>query len=143
MRRPGVLVWLLTVSFLSLTACGGREAAAPAGVFFPRLTESQDAWPAALSSGTLVEKDGCVLLMPGDSLLIWPHEARVERTGSGALRITIGQTLVGQTGDLVQLGGGLLGESKDNVSQAEAMIGEPIPDRCRADGGYWLTAPPS
>jgi hypothetical protein len=95
-----------------------------------------------LASGTLAEKDGCVFLVPGDMLLIWPHEASVERTDLGALRITVGGDLVGQTGDEVQLGGGLLGESKGAVDQAERLIGEPIPDRCRADGGYWLTAPP-
>jgi hypothetical protein len=96
-----------------------------------------------------------VLLVRGDSrddpaqggtdgeLLIWPEEARAERTDGGDLRITVGGKLVGETGDQVQLGGGLLGESGDAVNQAERMIGEPIPERCRADGGYWLTAPPS
>ncbi len=141
--RAGVLVSLVTFSLLCLPACGGHKVAAPEGVFFPTLTESQDSWPAAATSGTLVEKDGCVLLMPGDFLLIWPHEASAERTGAGALRITVDGKLVGQTGDQVQLGGGLLGESKDAVSQAEGMIGGSIPERCRAGGGYWLTAPPS
>jgi hypothetical protein len=112
-------------------------------VFFSTLTEPHDIWPAALTSGTLVEEHGCVFLSPGDVLLIWPHEASAERTSPGALRITVGGDLVGQTGDEVHLGGGLLGESKHDVGQAEAMIGEPIPDRCRADGGYWLSAPPS
>jgi hypothetical protein len=90
--------------------------------------------------------------MPGDvpdarwrtaELLIWPEEARAEQTDGGDLRITVGGRLVGETGDQVQLGGGLLGESRDTVDQAERLIGEPIPERCRADGGYWLTAPPS
>jgi len=145
----------------TLIACAGPERVAPegppapAGVFFPRLTGPQDSWPAALASGTLVERRGCVLLVSGDSrdgpaqggsdgeLLIWPEEARAERTDGGDLRITVGEKLVGETGDQVQLGGGLLGESRDAVNQAERMIGEPIPERCRADGGYWLTAPPS
>ena len=133
---------------LAPSACGGhagsvtRSGSEAQGVFFPKLTEHSDSWPAALASGTLAEKDGCVFLVPGDMLLIWPHEASVERTGSGALRITVEGDLVGQTGDEVQLGGGLLGESKGAVDQAERLIGEPIPDRCRAGGGYWLTAPP-
>jgi len=119
---------------LAPSACGGhagsvtRSGSEAQGVFFPKLTEHSDSWPAALASG--------------DMLLIWPHEASVERTGSGALRITVEGDLVGQTGDEVQLGGGLLGESKGAVDQAERLIGEPIPDRCRAGGGYWLTAPP-
>jgi hypothetical protein len=140
--RVGVVPSLLVVPLL-LPACGGHEAVAPEGVFFPTLTKSQDSWPAALASGSLAEKDGCVFLMPGDVLLIWPHEASVERTGAGGLRITVDGKLVGQTGDEVQLGGGLVGESRNAVGQAEGMIGEPIPERCRADGGYWLAAPPS
>jgi hypothetical protein len=141
--RAVVLVSLLAVSSLLLPACGGHEAVAPEGVFFPTLTKSQNSWPAALASGSLAEKDGCLFLMPSDVLLIWPHEASVERTGAGRLRITVDRKLVGQTGDEVQLGGGLLGESRNAVGQAESLIGEPIPERCRADGGYWLAAPPS
>jgi hypothetical protein len=90
--------------------------------------------------------------MPGDvpdarwrnaELLIWPEEASAELTDGGDLRITVGGKLVGETGDQKQLGGGLLGESRDAVNQAERLIGEPIPERCRVDGGYWLTAPPT
>jgi hypothetical protein len=135
-----VALALLSVVVLASCATG---PAAPDGVFFPTLTKTQNAWPMALLSGSLVDKDGCVLLMPSDVLLIWPHGTSAERTGAGDLRITIGGRLVGNTGDRVDLGGGLLGESKDTTSKAEGMIGEAIPERCRADGGYWLTAPPS
>ncbi len=141
--RAGAVASLLAVWWILLPACGGHEAPAPDGLYFPTLTKSQDAWPAALASGSLVEKDGCVFLMPNDVLLIWPNEASVERTGAGLLRITVEGKLVGQTGDDVQLGGGLLGESRNAVDQAESLIGEPIPERCRADGGYWIAAPPS
>ena len=84
-----------------------------------------------------------MLLMPGDVLLIWPHEASVERTSAGRLRIAVDGKLVGQTGDEVQLGGGLLGESRNALGQVQSLIGEPIPERCRPDGGYWLATPPS
>jgi hypothetical protein len=141
--KAAVLASSFAVWLLFLVACGPRESVVPEGVFFPTLTESQDMWPAAAISGSLVERNGCVFLMPGDVLLIWPHEASVEPTGTGGLRITVDGNLVGQTGDEVQLGGGLLGESRNGVGQAEDLIGEPIPERCRADGGYWLTAPPS
>jgi hypothetical protein len=146
MRRR--LLATIMVGALVSTGCGGRPGSeprsgtAPPGVFFPRLTQHSDSWPAALASGTLVEKDGCVVLMPGEMLLIWPHEASAERTSAGTLRITVGEDLVGGTGDDVQLGGGLLGESEGAVDHAQDLIGEPIPDRCRASGGYWLTAPP-
>src|SRR5207247_9929199 len=109
--RVGVVESLLVVSLL-LPACGEHEAVAPEGVFFPTLSKSQDSWPAALASGALAERDGCVLLMPSEVLLIWPHEASVERNGAGGLRISVDGKLVGQTGDEVQLAGGLLGESR-------------------------------
>jgi len=141
--RAGVVVSFLATLSLYLPACSGHEAVAPQGVFFPTLTKSQDSWPAALASGSLTEKDGCVLLMPGDVLLIWPHEASVERTSAGRLRIAVDGKLVGQTGDEVQLGGGLLGESRNALGQVQSLIGEPIPERCRPDGGYWLATPPS
>jgi hypothetical protein len=140
--RVGVLVSVLALSALWLPACSSGKAAAPDGVFFPTLTNHEDAWPAALAIGTLAERDGCVFLMPGRRLLIWPHEGSVERTGAGALRITVDGKLVGQTGDEVHLGGGYIGEARNDVSFAEGMIGEQIPERCRTDGGYWLTAPP-
>ena len=140
--RTGVFAWLLTVSLLLTPACGWHEKIVPEGVFFPMLTKHNDTWPAGQATGSLAERDGCVFLMPGRRLLIWPREGSVERTDAGALRITVDGKLVGQTGDEVVLGGGYISESRDDVSFAESMIGEPIPERCRADGGYFLTAPP-
>jgi hypothetical protein len=140
--RVRVLATLLGLYALCLPACSGGKAAAPDGVFFPMLTKHEDAWPAAEATGTLAERDGCVFLMPGRRLLIWPHEGSVERTDAGALRITVDGKLVGQTGDQAVLGGGYIGESRNDVSFAEGMIGEQIPERCRTDGGYFRTAPP-
>jgi hypothetical protein len=144
---PRLLPRFLAISTVTLAACAGQAsgppagALAPDGIFLPRLTGPQDSWPAALTSGKLVEKHGCVFLMPGDVLLIWPNEARADRTSGGALRVTVGGKLVGETGDEVQLGGGFVGESMGAVNQVERLIGEPIPERCHAAGGYWLTAP--
>jgi hypothetical protein len=76
----------------------------------------------ALTSGTLIEQHGCVFLMPGDVLLIWPNDATADRTTGGALRVMVGGKLVGQTGDELQLGGGFVGESKDAVKQAEDLM---------------------
>jgi hypothetical protein len=140
--KASVVASLLTVSLLLVPACGWHQKVVPEGVFFPTLTKHEDAWPAAQTTGTLAERDGCVFLMPGRRLLIWPHEGSVERTDAGALRITVDGKLVGETGDEVVLGGGYIGESRDDVSFAESLIGEQIPERCRADGGYFLTAPP-
>jgi hypothetical protein len=140
--RVRVLASLLGLCVLCLPACGGGKAVAPDGVFFPTLTKHEDAWPAAEATGTLAERNGCVFLMPGRRLLIWPHEGSIERTDAGTLRITVDGKLVGQTEDQVVLGGGYIGESRNDVSFAEGMIGEQIPERCRTVGGYFLTAPP-
>jgi hypothetical protein len=121
-------------------------AHAPDNVFLPRLTEHQDAWPAALIWGTLVESDGCVFIAsdyPGTPservLLIWPLETTAESPDGGALRILVDGQLVGQIGDRVRLGGGFVGESKNDVGFAESLTGTAIPEACRTDGGYWIT----
>jgi len=134
--------WLI----LALGACASSQASAPDGIFLPRLDLANDTWPAASITGRLSEEHGCILLetdsvgAPNEKvLLIWPDEATAVRTEMGALRISINGAIVGDTGTQVRLGGGLIGERRYEVHQAETMIGEAIPDRCRADG-YWLTS---
>ena len=139
-HEGGSRLALLAASVL-LAAIVAHEIAAPEGVFLPTLAERHPDWPTTLAVGTLVEQDGCVLLVPSDgsvtdgNLLIWPHEASAERTTTGDLRITVGGTLVGEAGDEVRLGGGGISES-----QVEELTGESIPGRCRGYG-YWLAAP--
>jgi hypothetical protein len=115
-------------------------------VFLPRLAQHEESWPAALISGRLFEANGCVFITSDDPgsdhanvLLIWPNEATAVRTDDGRLQISIDGDIVGAVGDVVHLGGGYLGETRNRVAQAESLIGGAIPDRCRADGGYWVT----
>jgi hypothetical protein len=117
---------------LALMACASSRAAAPDGVFLPRLDRPNDTWPAALISGRLSEENGCILLETDyvgaaneKVLLIWPHEATAVRMDTGALRISIDGAVVGDTGSQVKLGGGLVGERRNEVDQAETMIGKP------------------
>jgi hypothetical protein len=131
------------VAVLTASACGSAHPAAPAGVFLPRLAEHHDTWPAALVSGRLVEEDGCAFIAPDQPgsdhasvLVIWPNEASAERMDDGRLRISAGDDAAVSVGDVVSLGGGLVGETPSDVGQAESMIGEAIPERCRAEGGY-------
>jgi hypothetical protein len=132
------------------SACGSARPAAPEGVFLPRLAEHPDTWPAALVSGRLVEENGCVFItsdQPGSEHanvpVMWPNEASAERTDDGQLRISVGDDAEVSVGDVVSLGGGLVGEARSDVGQAESMIGEAIPERCRAEGGYWITPGPA
>jgi hypothetical protein len=122
----------------------------PRGVFLPRLAEHHDTWPAALVSGRLVEENGCVFITPDrpgsdhvNVLLIWAKEASAERMDDGRLRISTGDDAAVWVGDVVSLGCGFVGEARSDVGQAESMIGEAIPERCRAEGGYWITPGPA
>jgi hypothetical protein len=134
-----------------LPACRGIEqAAAPDGVFLPRLQEGTDTYPAALITGTLHETSGCIFLTPDedginvpDVLLIWPRGTTAERMSDGTLRIEVPDHPVIQSGDNVALGGGFVGESRGDVGQAQTLIGTDIPDSCRTGGGYWITPGPT
>jgi hypothetical protein len=143
--RAAVLAAVLTAS-----ACGSARPAAPEGVFLPRLAQHHDTWPAALVSGRLVEENGCVFITPdhpgsdhASVLLIWPNEASAERMDDGRLRISVGDDAAVSVGDVVSLDGGLVGEARSDVGHAESMIGEAIPERCRAEDGYWITPGPA
>jgi hypothetical protein len=138
------------MAVICLSACGVGHAAAPDGLFLPRLQNQNDTWPAALITGTLVERSGCIFLAADtsatnlpDVLLIWPRGTTAARTPDGRLRIDVGDGAPVQTGDHVSLGGGFIGESKDDVGQAESLMGTAIPEPCRTGGGYWITPGPA
>jgi hypothetical protein len=134
-----VAVALMCTAFV---ACGESEPNAPDGIYLPTLADEADAWPAALITGTLKESNGCIVIDDGgrdDPLLIWAKGTRAERAEDGNLRIVVDDDNVVSTGDHVELGGGLVGEARGEVSHAETLIGSPIPERCRTDGGYWIT----
>src|SRR5262245_55221061 len=158
-RTIGALTAAAILGCVAGCTRGSTSPAAPAGVFFPRLTHHSDTWPLALASGTLIEMNGCVFLAPDEGgssvtppgaavaiaapLLIWPTEARAEQPTGGALQILIDDKVVAQVGDRVELGGGYVGESKGDLSQAESLIGGQIPAQCQTPAGYFLTSGPA
>jgi hypothetical protein len=133
-----------------LLSCSSSGPLAPEGVFLPRLDHANDVWPTALIDGTLVEVSGCVFIdaeyepaPPMHVLLIWPNGTTADRAPDGALRVMLDGEVVGHIGDCVELGGGMVGDSRTDVDHAESLIGTAIPARCRAEDGYWLTSGPA
>ncbi|HEV8565086.1 MAG TPA: hypothetical protein VGR41_09225 [Actinomycetota bacterium] len=117
--------------------------ASPPGIFFPTQKEPTNAYPSALTTGKITESNGCILLQGADTdvLLIWPNGTSLIRTETGALHVLRSDgSLIVEVGDEVGLGGGLVGETAKEVHLAQQTIGEPIPPRCRVDGGYFLTS---
>jgi hypothetical protein len=138
---------VLTASLaVSLAGCGSSGTAAPDDVFFPKLDHRADAWPAGAIQGTLFQSNGCVFIETNDEvaepevvLLLWPVEAAAERLEDGTLQVLNNGAIVGRMGERVHLGGGFRGEARNQVRSAESIIEMEIPDRCKADGGYFLT----
>lgn len=76
---------------LALGACAEQAPApAPDGPVLVKKLAADEAGDAAASSGLLILRNGCLALEHGDrsrTLLLWPAEARLERTPDGALRV--------------------------------------------------------
>lgn len=147
--EPG---WKLDGELLTLTSGATvielRESESHQGqgvppIFFPTLAEPATGYPDALAIGTLVQRRGCVFLEGTDgsrTLLIWPFGWSIQATEDGSLRVLDENgTPVREIGEEVELGGGFVGESRNRTGFPEELIGEPIPDRCKA-GGYFLTS---
>jgi hypothetical protein len=128
-----------------LIACAnGAGARGADGVFFPTLPH-MNGWPAALLQGTLLERNGCVVLAGRSEsvLLLWPEGYSTRRDPDGSLVVLDDHgDRVGRMGDEVSLGGGLVGESRQHVEFAEKLIGQKIPGRCYADA-YAVTSGPA
>jgi heat shock protein HslJ len=122
---------------------GPPPGESPSDLFFPTLAEPASGYPDALAVGTLVEQRGCVFLRGTDgsrTLLIWPFGWSIQATDDGSLRVlNESGTPVREVGKEVELGGGFVSENRNRTSFPEELIGEPIPDRCKA-GGYFLTS---
>jgi len=113
-------------------------------LFLPTLAERPNVTMDALTRGTLVELEGCVILDPGDgsfTLPIWPFGWRLESGGSGAILDDTGAE-VAEMGEQLWLGGGYIGEQRNATGFAEELIGREIPERCKADA-YFLTSGPT
>lgn len=139
------LVGVLPILALSIASCGPERAIAPPGMFFPTGPRG-GAYPAALITGRLAEADGCVFIADpygraGSVLPLWPERYRAERDETGRLTVFDGEDLVARVGDDIRFGGGFRGESSEEVGPSEEFIGKPIPERCRADDGYWIVSP--
>ncbi len=130
-RFVSVVVSLLVAT--SLAACSNAGPSAPDGLFFPTVPR-QDAYPAALFSGPLVERSGCIVGGNGGPVLLWPdgYTARTAQDGRTQV-LDENDAVIGIVGENVSLGGGHVGASFDTRAT------EQTPDNCGHD--YWLVAP--
>ncbi len=127
---------LILVMMLTGPACAGREAVAPAGVFFPTIPR-QGGYPDALLEGVLEVRSGCVSISvrEGVWLALWP-EGYAARLADGQLEVADGDgQLVGREGEQIRVGGG----EAPSERWASGLIGMEIPERC--SGMYWIVAP--
>ncbi|MFL5736539.1 MAG: hypothetical protein ACJ76P_04295 [Actinomycetota bacterium] len=116
-----------------------------AGIFFPTVPIG-NAYPAALISGTLEERNRCLDVGSGREhwLLLWPrgYQARVVNR-----RVQVSDQdgrLVGRVGDEIELGGGEgrpseTGGAAASERWATELTGVDIPERC--GDLYWLVSP--
>ena len=106
MRRPSL--WVATVIVgVALSPCGGRNAVAPDGIFFPTVPIG-DSYPAGLMEGALQVDDGCVYVVMGDErwLVLWPEGSRATFDGGRLAVHDPDGLLVAHDGGPVRLGGG-------------------------------------
>ena len=117
----------------SLVACSRAGPSAPDGLFFPTVPR-QDAYPAALFSGQLVERSGCLVAGKDGPVLLWPdgYTARTAQDGRTQV-LDENDAVIGTVGENVSLGGGNVGASFDTRATGQT------PDAC--GHVYWLVAP--
>jgi hypothetical protein len=107
------------------------DAQAPAGVFFPTLTEPREGGPDVGGGGVLEEWHGCLRL--GEGLVLWPYSWSVEKREGRLTILDDGGRAAFAVGDLIaferawSVWGG-----RDGLAGPERAIGEPIPHRCRS-----------
>jgi hypothetical protein len=123
---PGVRAVAVLVAALAVSACGTSVSSLPTH----RLVGEG---PTALTEGTLVDRDGCVLIatQTGESLVLWPPGHG--RVGSQIVRSGMP---VAQIGEVVELGGGEYGDDSFDFLQRDLLEND-IPTECRSPR-YWL-----
>lgn len=90
--RP-LLHWITgALAALALGACTNQAepSAEPGGTILIKKLTPDEAGNAAAGTGTLILRDGCLAMEHGDrsrTLLLWPAEARLERSADGAMRV--------------------------------------------------------
>ncbi|HEY2802438.1 MAG TPA: hypothetical protein VGJ67_00800 [Actinomycetota bacterium] len=146
MKRATNAVLTLIALPLVLGSCRSHTGGPQAGgdVFFPTAPVG-DAYPAALISGRLEERDRCMFVASGGErwLLLWPegYEARLV---NGRVEVSDQNgKLVGRDGDEVSLGGGEsrsseVGGAAAAEKWATDLTGGDIPERCGDQ--YWIVA---
>lgn len=129
----------------ALMALVGCESLPPANVYLPTYPPANAApgesarpisLPTALLEGTLVDDDGCLWIEDDVFrwLVLWPSgSSAVEDNGQVVVRSDGNRAAVGTQ---VSAGGGEY--RQDNYNFVVELIGEQIPNRCRASGLYWL-----
>jgi hypothetical protein len=117
---------------LAVAACGSPGPVTVDGVTILR-HKILGASPAALFSGTLHFRDGCVW---GDAepsgeaqVMVWPRSSHLERR-DGRLVLVVDDVVL-EDGDSFSIGGG-----QEPIELIRELAG-PIPDECLADL-YWL-----
>jgi hypothetical protein len=126
-------VGLVLVIVLSGCADPGSGSQAASGIFFPTWRSTGGPHPTAILEGRLVERDGCLLLDTGDQrefLPLWPDSFALEGGSTPTIISPNGRALA--LGDQAFLGGG-----ERRLVDAESIIGQEIPGRCRTSL-YWL-----
>jgi hypothetical protein len=127
-----LLVRLSLFIAVSVGALSCEQDEALSNLFLPMWTPQPDAAVATGElPGRLEERNGCLLWSDGTEFLpLWPTDFEIDRVG---LTIETTSGAVWAIGDSGTLGGG-----ERTLEQAESLIGEQIPRRCHAAGGYWM-----
>lgn len=92
--------------------------------------------PAAIATGTLRLRDGCIWLDDGEepaAVVLWPWSAHFGAI-EAPLRVVVGNVFAAD-GDTVQMAGG---EYLDQMDFVETLVGS-VPEPCRVDR-YWLAS---
>ena len=131
-RRDRVLVRLTLLILVTCVTAACDQGERPSNLFLPTWTlQPGAAAPTGELRGHLDERNGCLFWSNGsDFLPLWPTALEIDRD-----ELTIETT----SGDVLAIGdGGILVGGERTLEQAESLIGEQIPSRCQAVGGYWM-----
>lgn len=107
---------------------------------FPQLApaEGERVFPQALLSGTLVQEEGCLRVVPSEGgpsyLIVWPPQVTL-RAQEGRLKVLdLENQNAASEGEEITLGGGEIERS----SQVLEELQQPIPKDC--SGPLWLAS---
>lgn len=141
-RRLGLAA--IVAAICALAACQAVDPPLRSDtVFFPQ--PAPHAGPtvimAALGSGTLALKNGCLWLKNGadTDLIIWPALYRLDTSGGRVAILDATGAKFAEVGGAITIGGGELtsaGSPIDINAWVESKIGHTIPPLCRL-GRYW------